>query len=131
MSTRLFERLNAESQEAGESGDCAVKAVCIVTGLPYRDVHRTFRVFGRKKGKGTKQQTRDDILHYLGYRVQDVTGHYEAKTVKTLEREVTRSQTLIVGVRAHCVAIKDGKVHDWTQGRCHRIKYVIKVTKRR
>ena len=51
--TELFCRLEAERHDAAERNDCAVKAVAIVTGRPYKEVLDFINSRGRKPKDGT------------------------------------------------------------------------------
>lgn len=65
--------------------------------------------------------------HYRHTRIVTAPGKdYQARTVKTLARELTTG-TYIVGVRGHVLCLRDGVVHDWTDGRYHRIETVDRV----
>lgn len=65
----------------------------------------------------------------LGYQVEETTS-FTAKTVTTLERDPALKQgRYLVSVSGgrHAVALVDGKVIDWTEGRRHRIDQIWKV----
>ena len=117
------------SKELKESNDCAVKAVSIVTGVHYHDVHSLMMVKGRKHRGTTKQVYTYQVLRQLGAQLTVVP--FRSKTIRTLEREFKhRPGTYLVWVRGHLFAMKDGEVLDWTKGRRHRIINVQKVEHR-
>lgn len=65
----------------------------------------------------------------MGYQVEE-TMAYRAKTVTTLERDPLLKQgRYLVSVSGgrHAVALVDGKVIDWSEGRRHRIETIWKV----
>ena len=65
----------------------------------------------------------------LGYRLTPFR-EYTAKTVTTLERDpFLRKGRFVVSVSQgrHAVALVDGKVIDWSEGRRHRIHRIWKI----
>ena len=126
--TRLFYKVKRESKLAGEFMDCAVIAVAIATGLPYKEVHKEFTKAGRKPRRRTKNTITLAVLESLGYKLKERT--IKAKTVITAERELKRGVYLI-RVRGHILACKAGEIHDWTKDRRHRIIEVNRVIKQR
>lgn len=137
-----FELLNQETQKAGETKDCSVKAFAVVTGCSYKEAHWEMKKAGRpdRKGlpllaQGRRVYREEDMpdhnermiaaLKRNGFRVQKVSCN--SKTVRTLGRNIKSDGKFLVFVRRHVLAIKDKKVIDWTNGRCHRIQSVWKV----
>ena len=109
-----------------ETKDCAVKAVTIVTGVHYVDVHSLMASYGRKPRKGTFNGITRNVLKHLGFKTEKV--ECRSKTVRTLQREFKyRPGTYLVWTSGHILAIKDGEVLDWTNGRLHRIISVERV----
>jgi hypothetical protein len=139
-----YNNLLQESKKAGEINDCSVKAFAVVTGYSYKEAHWEMKKAGRpdRKGlpillKGRKIYRKEDIPDYnermiqvlkrKGFRVRKVECN--SKTVRTLGRNIKRNGNFLVFVRGHVLAIKDKKVIDWTEGRCHRIQSVWQVAK--
>jgi hypothetical protein len=120
--TEIFKNIETESLSRNEHRDCAVKAVSIATGYEYDDVHYVFEVCGRKPRKGTQFYVTEKAVKLLKFRMIDVTKHFKSKSVRTLEREIKDCKgNFLVRVTNHLLPVVDGKVHDWTSGRCHRI----------
>jgi hypothetical protein len=66
--------------------------------------------------------------HYRRTRKKIAPGiDYDSTTVKSLAKELTTG-TYLVGTSGHVLCLRDGVVHDWTDGRCHRIRDVWEVT---
>lgn len=126
----LFGALDRESSRLGEEKDCAVKAVAIVCGREkdYKGVLQLFKQNGRQYRGKTKNRTTKKVIKALGCEMVDVTGHFSSKTIRTLEREMRGVEgRYLISVRAHLLSIVDGQVHDWSRGRCHRIKKIYKI----
>lgn len=132
MKTELFKIYDACSQGFGEKNDCTVKCLAIATGLLYNDAHRELEKAGRRRGRCFSIQKTIETICQFGYKVSDVTNYAhvsQIKTVRTLERNLPQKGTFIITVSKgrHILAAKDGRVHDWTVGRCHRIERIWKV----
>lgn len=109
-----------------ETNDCTVKAITAVTGVHYVDVHALMAKHGRPYRKGAKKYTQFSTLRDLGFVIEDVK--VKSKTVRTLGREFKgRPGNYLVWVKGHVLAVKDGEVLDWTNGRCHRVIRVVRV----
>lgn len=136
-----YTSLTIESKKLNERNDCTVKAFAIVTGCSYNEAHWEMKKAGRPNRKGlptllvNRRIRKEDIpdhnermiaaLKRKGFKVQKVGCN--SKTVRTLGRNIKSNGRFLVFVRGHVLAIKDKKVHDWTDGRCHRIRSVWKV----
>lgn len=109
-----------------ETNDCTVKAISAVTGVHYVDVHAMLAKHGRPHRKGAKKHTQYNALRDLGFVLEDVK--VRSKTIRTLGREFKyRPGNYLVWTRGHVLAIKDGEVLDWTNGRLHRVIKVVRV----
>lgn len=117
---------SAASQQKGERNDCAVKALAIATGTEYNTVHALLAAKGRRKGGRTRHTWIYETLEELGFEKLDITRHLQGRTVRTVQRELVEG-TFLALVSGHILAIKDGKVEDWTEGRQHRIRNVYAV----
>jgi hypothetical protein len=121
-----FDDLQERSVANGETKDCAVKAVAVVTGTDYDTVLRLFYRLGRRPGTGTSKHMLLEAIALLGYKLDP--SCYRSKTVVTLEREFkNRRGRYLVWTRNHLLAVVDGEVVDWTKGRRHRVRAVSKV----
>jgi hypothetical protein len=123
-----YEDMLSASRSMNETNDCAVKAVAVVTGLPYSDTHSRMARKGREARKGTPNAITRQVLSDLGLVATPIA--VRSKTVRTLGREFKyRSGDYLVWTSGgrHLMAIKDGKVCDWTKGRLHRVYRVEKV----
>ncbi len=112
------------SEGMNEKNDCAVRAVAIITGKSYTEIHQVFARCGRRHRGRTWHHTTTLVLMHLG--IKTVPVLFKGKTIRTLARELPKGYYL-VRIRNHMLAIKDGRVCDWTEGRLHRVKEVYKV----
>lgn len=118
------------SKELNEKNDCAVRAVSIACETDYRSVHTLMTAHGRRHRCGTNfETTTKAVISALDYDAVDITSRVRGKTVKTVARELHNGRFL-VRVSRHILAVVDGKVEDWTDGRQHRVKQVLKVVKK-
>jgi len=120
------------AQSIGETRDCAVRAVTVITGKPYSVVHEVFRRRGRRDKRPTRITITENVLRDFGFEMVDCTERFRkkgAKTVCSLEKVLPQRGAFMVLVCRHILAAKNGKVQDWTRGRRHRIKRVWRVRK--
>lgn len=119
------------ANELGEDNDCTVKALAIVTDSSYDEAHATLKARGRKKGKGTNMGQWLPAVEDLGHHYVKVTGHFEGKTVNSIESELPKGKKFYILVRGHLCAFDGTEVVDWTQGRRHRVTAVYHVAKKK
>jgi len=122
----ILETIVQESENKNEDKDCAVRALAIATDYTYDDVHYVFELCGRVHRQGTSTHMTKRAAKMLRFSMIDVTDWYEARTVRTLERELGYGR-YIVRVNRHMLPIVNGRVYDWTKGRLHRILEIYKV----
>tara|TARA_R110000822_G_scaffold110654_4_gene240923 strand:- start:5196 stop:5810 length:615 start_codon:yes stop_codon:yes gene_type:complete len=121
-----FSLMNEKSKLYGEINDCTVKAAAVVMATTYEDAHNMCMKAGRKFGKG--MVTYQDLIPAIkqrGFRVTEIST--SAKTIRTLGRVLPRSGQFLIRVRGHVAGVSDGRVNDWSEGRCHRILNVWRV----
>ena len=126
-----FVALSQEALQANESNDCAVKAITVVTGRPYREVLMTMTMLGRKPRGGTPFPIIHKTLALFGKRAvaipqTTITSRYPGK--HALKTHTTTHQpdrfpaawrdgkTYLMLVRGHILAIVNGVNHDWSRG---------------
>ena len=65
--------------------------------------------------------------HYRTIRRKVAAGEdFKSATVVTLAKELTEG-TYLVGTPGHVLCLRDGVVHDWTEGKRHRVEDVYRV----
>lgn len=123
-----FETISKESQIKNEHNDCAVRAVAIACDYEYDDVHYLFNICGRKDRHTTPWPITRKVISLLRYQLLDATDNFTSRSIRSLEREMRLScGRYIVRVRKHVLPIVNGKVHDWSKGRCHRILAIYEL----
>lgn len=130
----LYNSIAKDSIAHSETNDCAVKAVSIVTGKPYDQVHAIFENLGRKKGEGSNLYQIKESVNYFGFsyeyvrleKLQELRKSYHNYNVKRL----TLKQSLmfpenwkehfhgkyLLYTRCHVTACVDGVIHDHMYG---------------
>ena len=127
MST-VLDAVEQESNRRREDRDCAVRAVAIAADYEYDDVHYVFGRCGRVSRRGTQWHTTEKAIRMLRFKLVDVTDQFDSRTVRSLENEARWIKgRFLVKVRGHVLPLVDGIVHDWTQGRLHRIVAVYQL----
>ena len=67
-------------------------------------------------------------VRMLGWSVEEVTDNIAAKTVKKIASDPAFSHGhFLIYTSGHVVAVKNGKVEDWSEDRALRIKQVWKI----
>ncbi len=126
------ESIASARAELGERQDCSIKAIALVTSLPYRTVHAEFAKAGRKKGTGTYRSMQRRVLMNLGFKAIVDTNPRQPNgsryTPKTIHRFCNTGAWLAYK-RGHVFAIVDGEVIDWTAGRKHHITEAWRIKK--
>jgi hypothetical protein len=130
QSTQKRNELRESSLAKAETNDCTVKALAVVTKKSYDEVHAELKSRGRKRGQGCNQLMWLPAVKALGCHYVEVTGIFESKTVKALEREFQKykGKRFLVSVYGHVLGYDGHEVVDWTKERLHRMKQVWQVT---
>jgi len=113
-----------------DSKCCGVVALACVAGISGRKAQNALAKQGRKRHRGT-------YTHQLLAAVEDCGFTYRElprlasryKTVRSLERGISGSRTLLVFTASHVLAVKGSQVCDWTTNRLHRINNIYLVEK--
>lgn len=111
-----------------ESNDCSVKALAILTDTAYKVAHAVLADLGRKPRKGAVLYDMFSAVRMLGWKREEVTDSVTAKTVKKIASDPVFSHGhFLIYTSGHVVAVKNGKVEDWSEDRALRIKQVWKI----
>ena len=130
----LPKQLAAKSKSMGEKNDCAVKAVAIVCNASYEEAHATLKRLGRRDGKGTPMDVIMAAVKALGCHVNygDKRDHRGVncgrRTINRLRLPQGGKGRWLVLTRNHILAVVDGKVMDWTEGRRHQARFAWEVS---
>jgi hypothetical protein len=123
----IYQELVGESSKLGERNDCGVKALSVVTGINYLECHKTLAKLGRKKGKGTLLSSMFKALGQFGFKVTEVNCPHRG--MRSLGRNLPSKGSFLIFATGHFAGAKDGKIHDWSEGRCLRIRKFYQVSK--
>lgn len=138
-----FNSLRSAAADHGETNDCAVKAIAVVTGADYSKVWEIMDRRGRAARKGTPMNIIWGALDELGFQHTWVpTNNIIARYPKP-HRDVLKSITThhpdrfakawpagayLMLTANHILAIVDGVNHDWTRGRAKRCQGLYIIT---
>ena len=144
METDKYKKLKADSNINNDRACCTVLAGCVAFDLSYEQGYRLLeRHGGRRKSDGLN--TRDcwtgynAINKFLGLKdrfkiewidrldIKRMTGG-KTMTVGNCTNYLNPRKRYIVFVREHAVGVKNGIVHDFTQGSKRRVIDLIEVT---
>jgi len=136
--TATYTNTNLQSRSLNETNDCYPKALTIATDLTYQEAHKICKFAGRSDKKGTSMSTIRHTLNILktqGYKITESTptqyntrGKLGKISIKTIGRKFPKG-TYIILTRTHALAMIDGTIHDWTDGRRHPIETMYLITK--
>lgn len=136
------------TQEHRERNDCMVKALTILTGLPYATVHAALTAAGRKQGEGTYWDTTFAAVDALGFKLEALPYKELREIIQTypgahkgLQNITTRHpvrfakqwanmDALMFDCRSHVAAFKDGQLHDWSRNRAMQVKRLLRLVKK-
>jgi hypothetical protein len=128
-----------------ERADCMVKALAILTGLPYSTVLEALNEQGRKPRRGTHWHTTHRALRTLGFKLEplptdamqaiidrypgvhskckNITTHHPRRFAKVWKD----IEPLLFDMRHHVAAFKDGELHDHTVNNARRVIGLYRV----
>ena len=147
FATDLYQAHRNLRAEAGETNDCAVRAIAAATGRPYREVLQVSYEVGRRPRSGTYHEEELEMLERLGYvavrrRIrhgEDAIMHRYPIGYQRALRGITTyhparfpriwrdGRSYLFFVARHVAACVDGEVHDWAAGRAKQVREVWEV----
>lgn len=125
--TVTFEECEKQREAMGEANDCTVKALAIAGGIAYTKAHYIMKQAGRRNRRGTHTPNIKKGFELAGFKLEKVK--HTGKTVTTITQDCAKSKRYVAITRNHILAITNGIVQDWTEGRRHRIETLFEVTK--
>ena len=145
-----YEQVHKESESISERNDCAVKAVALATGVPYKEVHSLMARYGRKHRCGTKMSTTKAVLKQLGIEFSEDDFEYpvyyrnkkfdigagctttvrtqHSYSTKTIHKALPKRGRYLVFSRSHMSAFVNGKLEDWAENRRKIVVAVLKIS---
>lgn len=134
-----FTSLIEERHALGETNDCAIYCLSIVMDVPYAEVLTVSYLYGRDRRKGTPWDIIHSVANHFGFRLtrvsylnymaiirsyperdqvlQNITTHHPRRFAK----QWANKPTMIFDCNRHVAAFKDGRIHDWAEGRALRV----------
>lgn len=132
-----YKQIHREGKEHGDNRFCAVAAVAIITGKPYKEIATLMEEKGRKHRQGTQQYITDNVLKDLGYElkrvaIRDIIASFPKPHCNVLKNMTTHhprrfpgcidpTKMYLAHVSGHILAITGGQVRDWSVNRSLRI----------
>lgn len=107
---------------------CTVIALAVCCNVGIGKAYHTMKRLGRKDKHGAKYGTIYKAVTELGFTHKPVDGLYN-KQVKSVTKLLPSKGLFMVHIRGHVLAVRDGKVLDWSEGRSHRIIAVHEIVK--
>lgn len=155
--TKEWRRVCARSKKWREENDCTVKALAIATNSTYEKAHGALALRGRSYRKGVRMEAVWGALAEFGFEAETVFNRREVewdddgwlttdaqkervkkyrrsrwakgKTIKSVAGYLPQRGVFLIETRAHVLCVRAGQVHDWTDGRRHRITKVHRIIK--
>ena len=117
------------SNKFNETADCGVISMSIATGKSYEECHKAFKKAGRKDRRGVNLQMIEDVLSEFGFSNKHKACLLEFGKRITVNQagKYLKDGNYIAVTRNHALAIVNGVVHDWTEGRRHQVKFFYKI----
>lgn len=128
MEKNIYRELSQNSRQMGETNDCGVLALAVITGAPYEHCHSILKSFGRKNRKGTFHSQMWRAFDVLGFEVKKISCPFPG--MRSFERNMPKEGAFLIHSTRHYAGVKDGQVHDWSQGSCKRIVGVYQIFKK-
>lgn len=132
-----YRKVKNRSLERGETNDCAVISMTLVTDIPYDKVHSTFAKCGRNFRKGVWQNTVNGTMHELGVK----SYRYDQHEIEAMGKKAGLTTVLFTNVykilkentkymmisRRHSAAIINKKVVDWSEGTNRKVLGLVEI----
>ena len=107
---------------------CTVIALSVCCNVGIGKAYHTMKRTGRVDRKGARFGMIYDGVKALGYKAVAIDNVYN-KQVKSVTKLLPSVGHFMVHVKGHVLAVRDGKVLDWTEGRSHRIIAAYQIIK--
>ena len=115
-----------------DTNNCTVRAVANAFGWSmvrsYHHLERHGRKHRRGPSWGAYRTAVKAACKATGRKLVDEAVPSYGKTIKTLERRLTASETVIVNVRGHTLSYRNQYTNDWAESRRHHVNEVWRIT---
>ena len=145
METDLYKQLHQDSKDNNDNNSCTVLAGCVAFDLTYTKGNKLMTQYAdRITGRGLYRK--DSIRGYKAInRFLNTPNKFNIKVFDTrdIKSKFTNGKTMTVNncmeylnpkkryilyTTDHAIVVKNGIVHDWSQGSKRRITHLIEVT---
>lgn len=143
--SKTYDDVRAVSRLNNEHNDCAVVAVSIAADVSYEKALAVLTIHGRKPRRGTPVWVTERAMEELGFnliridpkdfikrnyrgafaRLKNVTTHHPRRHPVAWDA----NKRYMLRTRSHILAVKGGKVRDWTINRALRVETIYEVVK--
>lgn len=124
--TPQFSEMMKASQACGERNDCTVKAMAVVTKIPYEKARTELQKAGRVPGRGFRMDKVVETTARQGFRVASPIkpaklngSQYSMTTIGRIFPKGTYYVLMSKG--RHVAAMVDGIIHDWSASGRRRV----------
>lgn len=107
---------------------CTVIALAVCCNVGIGKAYHTMKRAGRKDRKGARFGAIYEGVHALGYREKLVPNVYGVQ-VRSITKHLPSKGLFMVHVRGHVLAVRDGVILDWTDGKRHKVLTVSEIVK--
>jgi hypothetical protein len=142
--TPAYSNLRQVTSAHNERGDCAVKALSLLTGVPYDQMLRALNAAGRKPRSGTPWVAMERALGEFGFKLEKLEGwsermiatypgvHKNLQSVTThhprrFKKAWAGTENLLLDCSRHVAAFVNGQVHDHTVNNSMRVRNVYRI----
>lgn len=144
-----FRSLKHEGALTGDTNDCAVIAVAVACGVPYKEAQAALTLLGRRMRGGTQRNHTRRAIEQFGFRIVEWTSAQKIRMIHSYPSPHNRlhgitshhprrfpaqwatvHNNMLLFSRRHVLALKNGAVQDWSINNALRIGEVWEVHKR-
>lgn len=115
-----------------DDNNCSVRAVANAFGWSIVRAYHHLESHGRRHRRGPRwpqyKRAVQAACKVTGRKLVDEVVSSYGKTIKTLERRLTASETVIVNVRGHTLSYRNRYTNDWAESRRHHVNSIWRIT---
>jgi len=139
--SRLYGGMIRRSEASGDNNSCTVIASAIATGTTFEEVQDLFARNGRRHRRGVSTMQMVQNVRHLAMSLGFKVDYYNSNQIEALKDKVganltfnnlvkilPKNKRFILVSNDHACAVKNGRVHDWAEGRKYYVKEVIEIS---
>ena len=126
-----------------ETNDCGVIATAIAFGVSYKEAHAAYKRAGRKACKGVHYYQIEGAMEVISRDTGIKFKHYDFErrakvankanvnrlTFNNVIRGLNKRKSYVVVGIGHMVALKNGRICDWSEGTRHHVENIYEVSR--